>query len=167
MRIALVVAVAENGVIGSNGKLPWRISDDLKWFKKTTKGKPLVMGRKTFESLPGALPGRDNIVITRSSSWSAPGAIRAGGVDEALNIAAQYAKARGSDEICVIGGAEIYRQAINQAERIYLTRVRARVEGDAHFPQLSSADWEENRAGCGEAGPKNDYSCSFFILDRQ
>lgn len=167
MRIALVAAVAKNGVIGREGKLPWRISDDLKWFKKTTLGKPVVMGRKTFETLPGALPGRDNIVITRSKAWSGSDAIRTGSVDEALTVAAQRAKARGVDEICVIGGAEIYRQTLARAERIYLTRVHARVEGDARFPQLTLSAWIETTAGGCEAGPKNAYSCDFFILDRR
>jgi dihydrofolate reductase len=166
MRIALVVAVAENGVIGKDGTLPWRISDDLKWFKKVTLGKPLVMGRKTFESLPGALPGRDNIVITRSKSWSAPGALRAASVDAALTIAEEYARGRGADEICVIGGGEIFAQTLPLADRIYLTRVRAAVSGDAYFPRLAPSEWTQARAGGCEAGPKNAHSCDFFILQR-
>ncbi|MEX0645375.1 MAG: dihydrofolate reductase [Parvularculaceae bacterium] len=166
IRIALVVAVSENGVIGREGKLPWRISDDLKWFKKVTSGKPVIMGRKTFASLPGALPERTNIVITRSKFWSAPDAVRAGGLDEALALAAEDASARHVDEICIIGGAEIYAQTLGRAGRIYLTRVHAKVDGDAHFPELAKSAWRQTAAGGCEAGPKNAYSCDFFILDR-
>lgn len=165
-RIALVVAAARNGVIGAAGRLPWRIADDLKWFKRVTMGKPVVMGRKTFDSIGAALPGRDNIVVTRQSGWRAEGVIRADGLDTALLEAKARAEKAGADEICVIGGAEIYRQALPLANRIYLTRVAAQIEGDATFPVLNRDNWRETRVGGCEAGPKNDHDCEFFILDR-
>ncbi|MEE2692898.1 MAG: dihydrofolate reductase [Pseudomonadota bacterium] len=166
MRVALVVAAAENGVIGSGGGLAWRISDDLKWFKRATLGKPIVMGRKTFDSIGRALPGRANIVVTRSPSFTASGVLRAATVDEALAIAAQEAGKAGAEEICIIGGGEIYRQTINLADRIYLTRVAARVDGDTRFPRIDRDEWREMAAGGCEANDKNQYSCRFFILDR-
>lgn len=167
MRVAFVVAVAEDGVIGAAGALPWRISDDLKWFRKVTLGKPVVMGRKTYESIGKPLPGRDNIVITREPAWRADGVIRAGTISEALRIAAARAAARGADEICVIGGAEIFEQTLPFADRIYLTRVEAAIEGDAYFPLPESEEWLETPAGGCQAGPKNQFSCRFFILDRR
>lgn len=167
MRVAFVVAVAEDGVIGAAGELPWRISDDLKWFKKVTLGKPVVMGRKTFDSIGAPLAGRDNIVITRDAGWRAEGVIRTGTVSEALRIAADCAAAAGAEEICVIGGAEIFEQTFALADRIYLTRVEAAVDGDAYFPQPKSEDWVEIPAGRCEAGPKNQFSCNFFILERR
>ncbi|HOP19786.1 MAG TPA: dihydrofolate reductase [Amphiplicatus sp.] len=165
-RLALVVAVSRNGVIGDQGRLPWRISDDLKWFKKVTLGKPVVMGRKTFESIGKALPGRANIVVTRSADWSAEGAIRAGGVEEALAIGVQLAEAAGADEICVIGGGEIYAQTVARADRIYLTRVDVRLDGAVRFPDLAEEDWRRTSDGGCEKSEKNEYSCEFFILDR-
>lgn len=166
MRIALVVAVAENGVIGSGGGLAWKISDDLKWFKKITLGKPIVMGRKTFDSIGRALPGRANIVVTRSRGFAAGGVTVAKSVDDALRVAAEAGEAAGAEEVCVIGGGEIYRQTLARAGRIYLTRVEARVEGDVSFPPLNAEEWRETSAGGCGAGERNQYSCRFFILDR-
>lgn len=165
-RLALVVAVSRNGVIGDQGRLPWRISDDLKWFKKVTLGKPVVMGRKTFESIGKALPGRANIVVTRSADWSAEGAVRAGSVDEALALGAQLAGEAGAGEICVIGGGEIYAQTVARADRIYLTRVDVRLDGAVRFPDLAEGDWRRTSDGGCEKSEKNEYSCEFFILDR-
>jgi dihydrofolate reductase len=166
MRVALVVAIAENGVIGDKGAMPWRISDDLKWFKKVTLGKPVIMGRKTFESIGKPLPGRRNIVVTRSASWEKEGVIRAAGVDEALRLAAAFAAEDGAEEVCVIGGGEIYAQTLDLAQRIYLTRVAAAVEGDAYFPPLEEGAWRARPAGGCEKSEKNQHSCQFFILDR-
>lgn len=167
MRVALVVAIAENGVIGDKGEMPWRISDDLKWFKKVTLGKPVIMGRKTFESIGKPLPGRRNIVVTRSASWKKEGAVRAASVDEALRLAAAFAAEDGVDEVCVIGGGEIYAQTLDRAQRIYLTRVAASVDGDAHFPPFDEAAWRASASGGSEKSEKNQYSCRFFILDRR
>jgi dihydrofolate reductase len=167
MRIALVVAMAEGGVIGDKGKLPWRISDDLKWFKKVTLGKPVIMGRKTFDSIGKPLPGRINIVITRSNSWNADGVLIAPDVAQAIEIAAAQAVKSGADEMCIIGGGEIFAQTLALADRIYLTRVKAPVAGDAYFPQIAGDDWFETQAGACEKSPRNEFSCEFSILDRR
>lgn len=167
MRLSLVVAIAANGVIGDRGQLPWRISDDLKWFKKVTFGKPVIMGRKTFESIGKPLPGRRNIVVTRSTEWVHDGVIRAGDVSEAIDLATKHAKTDGADEICVIGGAEIYRQTLARADRIYLTRVDVEATGDTYFPEYDARAWIKTPAGTCERGGRNEYSCRFFILDRQ
>ncbi len=166
MKIALVVAVARDGAIGVGGALPWRISDDLKWFKKVTAGKPVIMGRKTFTSIGKALPGRDNIVATRSQGFKAPGAFTTGSITEAITLARGCALARGVDEICIIGGAEIYAQTLPLATHIYLTRVYADIAGDVHFPVLEAEDWSERRESACEKNQRNDYGCEFFMLER-
>ncbi len=168
--LALVVAVAENGVIGRDGGLAWRISDDLKWFKKVTLGKPMIMGRKTFDSIGRPLPGRDNIVVSRTPGFAPAGVIPAAGLDEALSLGAARAKALGVDEICVIGGASLYAAALPRAARIYYTHVCAAPEGDVFFPpfelQPDPAIWRRASVGTAAAGPKNDHDCEFFIFDR-
>ncbi len=167
MKLSLVVAMAEDGVIGRDGQLPWRIRDDLAWFKKNTMGKPMIMGRKTFQSIGKPLPGRDSIVLTRAPSFAAPGAFVARSVEGALTLAEACAAARGASEICVIGGGEIYAQTIDRADRIYLTEVHAKLDGDAVFPALDSGKWAKERVGaCGQT-PQNEYACEFFILDRR
>lgn len=166
MRVALVAAVAENGVIGAAGALPWRIGDDLKWFKKTTMGKPVVMGRKTYESVGKPLPGRDNIIVTRDESFSGEGIIVENSVDAAMARAGECAKARGADEICVIGGADIYAQTLALAERIYLTRVKATVAGDVRFPPIDADDWTATVVGECIKSERNQYACEFVILNR-
>lgn len=137
-RLSLVVAAAENRIIGHEGGLPWHIPADLKHFKRLTMGKPIVMGRKTFESIGRALPGRRNIVISRRPDWSAPGAERAASLEEAIRLAAADAA-----EIAIIGGAEIYAQAVPIAGRIYMTKVHSRPEGDTYFPELEPGLWRE------------------------
>jgi dihydrofolate reductase len=135
-RIVLVLAMADNGVIGVRGAIPWRIADDMKRFKALTIGKPIVMGRKTWDSLPKKpLPGRTNIVITRDAAWHADGAVVAHSLDEAL--------ARDENEIAIIGGAEIYRAALPRADVIELTEVHADFDGDAHMPPFDSTQWRE------------------------
>ena len=167
MRIAFVVAIAENGVIGAGGALAWRISDDLKWFKKVTLGKPLIMGRKTFQSIGKALPGRDNIVVTRDQEFSAPDIFVARDVNEALSMAARFAEEREADEICVIGGGEIYAQLLPRADRIYLTRVEAVVEGDVYFPKFDLDEWSQERRSACSKSERNQFACSFLVLDRR
>lgn len=163
-RIALVLAVARNGVIGRNGGLPWRISSDLKRFKETTLGKPVIMGRKTWESLPRKpLSGRRNIVITRDPRYEAEGAEVVGGLDEALACAAQS----GGDEICIIGGAEIYRQALPLADRLYLTEVDLAPEGDAYFPSIDDTEWRETAREVHERGEKDTAGFVLRVLDRK
>ncbi|WP_374530818.1 dihydrofolate reductase [Novosphingobium sp.] len=134
--IVFVVAVADNGVIGAEGGMPWHISADFRRVKSLTMGKPLVMGRKTFDSLPGLLPGRRHIVITRDADWSADGAERAGSLAEALKLA-------NAPQIVIFGGAQIYAEALPLAHRIELTEVHASPEGDTHFPSLDRAGWTE------------------------
>ena len=164
--LALVVAVAENGVIGTDGDLAWRIADDLRWFKRVTLGKPILMGRKTFDSIGKPLPGRDNIVVSRRSGLSIEGARVAPSVEEGLRIAADCAETANAVEICVIGGAEIYRQTLPIADRIYFTRVRASVEGDVRFPDADWGAWRKIRVGRAARSERNMFSCEFFILDR-
>ncbi|HMC91602.1 MAG TPA: dihydrofolate reductase [Allosphingosinicella sp.] len=134
--ITLVVARAENGVIGRDGGLPWHLPADLKHFKALTTGTAMVMGRRTFESLPGLLPGRRHIVLTRDESWSAKGAERAGSVAEAIALAA-------GPRVSVIGGAEIFQLFMPIADRIELTEVHASVEGDTMLPPLDRSHWQE------------------------
>ena len=167
MRIALVVAVADNGVIGRDGALPWRIADDMKWFRRVTMGKPVVMGRKTFDSIGRALPGRANIVVTRDPSWRAEGVEAATSLEAALALALAAAARAGVDEICVIGGGDLYRQTIDRADRIYLTRVHARPAGDALFPELDLEGWTQKAEGAAAAGERNAHSCTFVILERR
>lgn len=134
--VFLAVAIGSNGVIGSNGTLPWHIPADLRRFKALTMGHPMVMGRKTFESLPGLLPGRRHIVLTRGRDWSEEGAELAHSLEDALNLA-------NSPHIAVVGGAEIYRLFLHRANRIELTEVHAAPAGDTRFPPFDRADWIE------------------------
>jgi len=166
VRIALVVAVARNGVIGRAGGLAWRISDDLRHFRRVTLGKPVVMGRRTFDSIGKPLPGRANIVISRRSG-SLPGAVLARSLPEALAEAEAAARRLGAEETCVIGGGEIYRAALPVAGRIYLTEVDAEPEGDTHFPAIDEAEWVRRLTGDAPQGPTNEHACRFFILDRR
>ena len=167
MIISLVVAVAESNVIGAGGTLAWRISDDLKWFKQQTIGKPVIMGRKTYDSIGKALPGRDNIVVTRNKDFVAENIIVEASVEAAISRAQKCAGQRAINEVCVIGGGEIYAQALPVADRIYLTRVNALIEGDVFFPALDSAEWDETLVSTCEITAKNQFACEFFILNRQ
>ncbi|MBI1210603.1 MAG: dihydrofolate reductase [Alphaproteobacteria bacterium] len=138
-RIALVVAMAENRVIGKDGSLPWRIPEDMTWFREITMGKPCIMGRKTWESLPKKpLPGRINIVVTRNPDYKAPGATVASSFDEAIAVAMHQKP----DEIAVLGGAQIYAEAMKRADRIYVTRVHKTFDGDVHFPAIDEREWQ-------------------------
>jgi dihydrofolate reductase len=134
--IFLVVAVAANGVIGRDGAMPWHLPNDLRHFKALTTGKPMIMGRKTFESLPGLLPGRRHIVLTRDRAWAEDGAEVARSPEEAIALA-------NAPHIAVIGGAEIYRQFLPHADRIEWTEVAAEPEGDTRFPDFDRAEWTE------------------------
>jgi dihydrofolate reductase len=160
--VSLVLARADNGVIGANGALPWRIADDMKRFKAITMGKPIVMGRKTWDSFPKKpLPGRTNIVITRDASWRADGAAIAHSLDEAL------AKARGENpaEIAVIGGAEIYRLALPKADVIHLTEVHMNAEGDVSMPPFAPSLWRETERVDGATAEGLRYS--YVTLERR
>lgn len=146
--ITIVVARADNGIIGQHGALPWRLPEDLKHFKALTMGKPMVMGRRTFESLPGLLPGRRHIVLTRDAGWTAPGAEVAHSVDDAIALAGEV------PEIAVIGGAEIYALFLPLAQRIELTEVHRSPEGDTRMPPLGTGWRVEDRR---MAGPDFDF----------
>ena len=143
MLLSVIVAVAENGVLGVDNTLPWRLPEDLKYFKKVTMGKPIVMGRKTYESIGRALPGRPNIVISRNPGFSAPGINVVGSIDSALELAKEMAQGDGQNELMVIGGAAIYALAIPMADRLYLTEVHAEYSGDAFLPAVDLEPWLE------------------------
>lgn len=169
--LALVVAVARNGAIGIDGGLPWRLPGDLAFFKRVTMGKPILMGRKTWQSLPRRpLPGRANLVISRDPDFAEEGAECFIDLASAIRQGRQLAEASGADEICIIGGAEIYRQALPQATRLYLTEVAADPVADTYFPQLDRSDWVEEWREAGPPGanpdvPAPDYD--FVLLTRR
>jgi dihydrofolate reductase len=146
--------------------LPWRLSADLKRFRRLTMGKPLIMGRKTFQSIGGPLDGRDNIVITRNAGFRPPGAIAVPSLEAALTLAREYAELRGADEIMVIGGAEVYRALLPFADRIYLTRVHAAPEGDTLFPELAWENWREVSREPLPRGPGEEHAATLLVFDR-
>jgi dihydrofolate reductase len=143
IEVVLIVALAENGVIGAKGTIPWRVRADVQRLKAMTMGKPVVMGRKTFQSLPRPLPGRTNIVVTRDLNYRAAGAVVTTSFADAHAIALADALRRFAAEIAVIGGAEIYVQWMDCADRLEVTEVHARPEGDTFFPAIDPAQWEE------------------------
>ena len=168
VHLALVVAKARNGVIGRAGKLPWRIRSDMAWFKANTLGKPVIMGRKTWESLPKRpLPGRTNIVLSRDLSFETQGALVCEDLSEALQIGREQAADDGVDEVCVIGGAALFEAALPKARRLYLTEVEAEVEGDVFFPAFDEADWSEVRREARPTGEEDEYPFVFRILERR
>lgn len=161
MRISLVVATAADNVIGKDGKLPWHLPEDLRHFKALTMGKPVIMGRRTFESIGCALPGRLNIVITRQAGYRADGC-------EVVRCPADALTAAGdADEVMVIGGGEIYAQFLRRTDRIYRTRVDAKVAGDTRFPPLDPDDWELVESESFPAGEGRDVGFVFEVLDRK
>jgi len=166
VRISLIVAAAENGVIGKNNDMPWKISSDLQYFKKTTMNKPIIMGRKTFESIGKPLPGRTNIVITRDTGFGAEGVITAHSAQMALEVAKSIAEVKGHKEVMVIGGAQIYELCLPEADRLYLTRIHAEIEGDTYFPELKASQWLEYSREDHYAGEKDSHDYSFIVLDR-
>ena len=163
----MIVAMAENRVIGRDNKLPWYLPNDLKYFKQVTMGKPILMGRKTYESIGKPLPGRTNIVITRNTSWQAEGVKVVHSLDEALTLARSIAEIDGQQELMVIGGDQIYQSALPQADRLYLTEVHAEVEGDAYFAEFDRDRWQEVGRERFEAEGPNPYDYSFVVLDRR
>jgi dihydrofolate reductase len=142
-RLAVIAAVAENGVIGRENALPWRLPEDLRHFRRVTMGKPVIMGRKTWDSIGRPLPGRTNIVITRNPAFAAGGAEVVASLDAALALAGRIAAADGAEEVVVIGGAQLYRVSIPRADRLYITEVHASVEGDARLPDIDWSQWRE------------------------
>jgi dihydrofolate reductase len=160
MKISIVVAMDTNGVIGRDNGLPWHLPADLRHFKETTMGKPILMGRKTYESIGRPLPGRTNIVITRDTGYRAEGCVVVHSIDAALEVAAEQ------DEMMVIGGADFYRQVMPQTDTIYLTRIHESFDGDTFFPELNAADWQEVERSDHAADDKNPHDYSFIRLDR-
>ncbi len=161
------VARARNGVIGRDGGLPWRLKSDLKLFKSLTLGKPVIMGRKTWDSLPRRpLPGRMNIVLTRDGSFEPEGAVVCERFEEAVSIACEQAEDDGAAEVCVIGGAALFALALPKARRMYLTEVEADVAGDVIFPPFEEADWREVRREAHPAGEGDDHPFVLRVLER-
>lgn len=159
--IVIVVAVARNGVIGAKGGLPWRLRSDLRRFRQLTMGKPVVMGRKTFESIGKPLDGRDNIVVTRQSGSAPDGVLIAGDIETALALASKAAERRGASEICVIGGAALFAAALPLATRLHVTHVEVEPEGDVRFPDIDRSEWtEESR----EALPASEGDTAAAVL---
>jgi dihydrofolate reductase len=167
MEIVLVVAVADNGVIGADNAIPWRLKTDMQRFKALTSGKPVVMGRKTFLSLGRPLPGRTNIVMTRDAAFRAPGAVVTTSLGHALDVAKGDALRRFVTEIAVIGGAEIYAQWMDRAQRLEVTEVHASPAGDTRFGPIDKAVWEEVARAENPAGPDDSVAFSFVTYARR
>ena len=162
--ICLIAAVAQNGVIGRDGGLPWRLPEDLKWFKARTMGKPIIMGRKTWESFPKRpLPGRTNIVVTRDAGYPADGCVVALSLDAALDAA----RVEAPEEIMIIGGAELYALALPRVQRMYLTQVALAPVGDAFFPAFDRSQWHAHVEGVHLPSVAQPVGYSFIILERK
>jgi dihydrofolate reductase len=167
MEVVLIVAVADNGVIGSGGAIPWRLKSDMQRLKAMTTGRPVVMGRKTFMSLRRPLPGRTNIVLTRDRHFRAGGAVVTNSFSDARAVALGDALRRSVSEIAVIGGAEIYAQWCDVADRLEVTEVHARPEGDTYFPAIDPAKWQELARVQNPAGPDDSAPFSYVTYRRQ
>ena len=166
MLVSLIVAVSENNVIGKKGQLPWHLPDDMKYFRDTTMGHCVIMGRKNFDSIPGKfrpLPGRTNIIVTHQKNFSAPECIVVNSIEEAL----EKAKQKNEAEAFIIGGGEIFKQSIPKADKIYLTRIHAAFDGDVFFPSLNMEEWKEESVEHRKADEKNKYDFSFVVLSRK
>ena len=164
--IVLVAAVADNGVIGRDNALPWRLSTDLKRFKALTIGKPVVMGRKTYLSIGKPLSGRSNIVVSRDSNFAPEGVVVARSIDAALNAARADAQKRGADEIVVIGGTDIFVQILPFADRMEITHVHATPEGDTYFPPIDATQWHANSRADHPTGPQDEAAFSYVTYTR-
>lgn len=166
--IAIVVARARNGVIGRDGGLPWRLKSDMALFKETTLFKPVIMGRKTWDSLPRKpLPSRLNVILSRDGSFEPPQAVVCERFAEAIEIAREQAADDGAQEVCVIGGVALFELALPKAKRIYLTEVDAEPEGDVYFPAFSEGDWKEVKREAYPAGEGDDQAFVFRVLERR
>ncbi len=161
MIISIIVAMDEKGVIGLEGDLPWRLSADLKHFRAITMSKPLIMGRKTHESIGRPLPGRKNIVLTRANDFDAEGCTIVHSLDDAFQAAGDV------DEIIIMGGSRIYDQSLARAGRLYLTEVHADIGGDVYFPEFDKGEWVELERQDHSADEKNDFDYSFVVLERK
>jgi dihydrofolate reductase len=162
MTVSIIVAMAENRVIGLKNQLPWHLSADLKRFKQITMGFPIIMGRKTYESIGRPLPGRQNIIISRNPSFKAEGCQVFHDLDEAIQMAVSA-----YEQVFVIGGATLYAEALKWASRIYLTQVHAQIDGDTFFPEFASLDWSETHRETFDDDPTVDFSYSFIQFERR
>ncbi|MDP9809572.1 dihydrofolate reductase [Rhizobium tibeticum] len=168
IRKTIVVAVSKNGIIGRDGDMPWRLSTDLKRFKALTLGKPVIMGRKTYDSIGKPLPGRANVVISRQATAIDHRDVRmAGSLNEAVTRAEEIATQSGEGEICIVGGGQIYAQAINLADRLCVTHVETFVEGDTSFPAIDPTLWKVTETIDVPAGDKDNYPTRFVVYDRR
>ena len=165
MHISLIWAMSENRVIGRDNTLPWRLPLDMRHFMKTTLGKPVVMGRKTFESMKAPLPGRTNIVVTRDPNYTRENVLVAHDIDSALGLAENQCVIDGRDEVMIIGGADIYALTLNRASRLYLTLVHACPEGDVFFPQFDLGAWQEVAAEQHEADESHSSAFTIFTYE--
>jgi len=161
MIISIIVAMDKKGVIGLEGDLPWRLSADLKHFKAITMSKPLIMGRKTHESIGRPLPGRKNIVLTHAIEFKAEGCVVVNSLDDALQAAGDV------DEVMIMGGSGVYDQSLARAGRLYLTEVHADVSGDVYFPEFDKGGWVEVERQNNSADEKNDFDFSFVVMERK
>ena len=167
VRLAMVVAMSENGVIGKDGGLPWHLRSDLKKFKDITTAKPIIMGSNTWDSLPKKpLPGRLNLVLSRDLIFEAPGGVICSTLFEALDIAREHAVDEDAEEICIIGGANVFDQVMTKADRLYVTVVRAEVEGDTYFPAIDPAQWALTSQEDFAKAEGDDFDFSLKIFDR-
>jgi len=167
IRVSMIAAVGRNGAIGSGGALPWRLPSDFAFYKATTMGKPLIAGRKTFESIGKPLPGRTNIVVTRQKGYAPEGVIVVSSLDEALEHAKMIAARDGVDEILVNGGGELYAQAMPVADRLYITHVDAEPEGDTFFPAIEENDWNARALDAVWPGERDSAAFTVVIYDRK
>ena len=164
-KVSIIVAIAENDVIGRDNSLPWRLSEDLKNFKRITMGKPMIMGRKTFESLGKPLPGRPHIVLTHDKDFCFPGLETAQNFEQALVVASKRSPVK-DGEIMVIGGEQVFREALSFANRLYLTEVHMTADGDVKFPKFDRKDWLEISRNFYPSGPQDSCDYSFVVLER-
>ncbi len=165
--VVIVAAIAANNVIGADGDMPWRLSTDLKRFKSITMGKPVIMGRKTFESIGRPLPGRANIVVTRRQDYAPEGVETAASLEEAIRIGADRALSNGADTLCVVGGGEIYGLAMPLADRLHITHVLCEPDGDTVFPVINPELWAPVHEKRVEAGEKDTYPTRYVIYDKK
>jgi len=164
---SLIVAKSRNGVIGIDGSLPWHLSSDLQFFKRTTLGKPVLMGRVTWEGLPFPLPGRPNLVLSRDENYTAKGAEVFSSLSEMIGRGYELAGESGGDEVILMGGAKLYALALKYVTRMYVTEVDVMIDGDAHFPAIMAADWKLVSQTPIPKGPKDDYPFTVKVFERR
>ncbi len=167
MKIVLIAAFAQNRVVGINNALPWHLPEDLKYFKRTTTGKAIIMGRKTYDSIGRPLPNRTNIVISRKSELKIEGVKVVDSLQAAIDLAKEVNFINGVEEVMVIGGASIYEEALPKADRLYITHVHAEVAGDAYFPEVDLSQWQEVSRDDYVASESNPYDYSFVVYDNK